>query len=292
MAASHPADIAVIDVGSNSIRTMHAAVTPDGVAAFYKRLFTTRLAEGLDETGFLQDAPMDRTVAAIAAFVEQAGDLPLYAYGTSAVRDAKNRDAFLARVKRETGVTIDVLSGEEEARIAYLGAVGTRGGGMIDIGGGSAQVINEACRISFPIGCVRLRDAFSGLPFSAARPLIKSWLDARCGPALCEGSASRFTGVGGTITTLGALSLGLTGYDSNALSQARITPGGLEALILELDFMGEKRKKHPLLKERHDIILYGSAALAYLMERLKIHCLFVSDADGMEGYAAAMAKRA
>ena len=105
---------AIIDIGSNSIR--YLGKNPE------KQLATTRLAEGLITTGMLSEAAMERSIAAIACFVQKAHaeGLTPYAYATSAVRDAHNRTEFLARVKRACGICIDVLSGEREAQYARL----------------------------------------------------------------------------------------------------------------------------------------------------------------------------
>jgi exopolyphosphatase/guanosine-5'-triphosphate,3'-diphosphate pyrophosphatase len=152
----------VLDIGSNSIRYLHAAVTPQGVTAVErKRLITTRLAQGLDASMELGEEPMRRSLDAIRAFVAISREKStpfLFAYATSAVRDAKNGGAFCARVRAEAGIDVDVLPGCREARLAYIGAVGRAGGGLIDIGGGSAQIMTAEQAHSFPIGCVRVKE--------------------------------------------------------------------------------------------------------------------------------------
>ncbi len=280
---------AVIDIGSNSIRYLSAAVTPQGVAAFApKRLITTRLAEGILHTGCLQEAAMARSIAAILEFCALAaehGAQEVYAYATSAVRDAKNRDEFLALVRESCNISVDVLSGEEEARLAFLGATGQLGGGLIDIGGGSAQVVTPKLAQSFPIGCVRAKELCEGLKPKEIPAAISGWLDQKIGDALAGYGIRerRWTGVGGTITTLGALQAGLTTYDSLRVNQETLTQEGVLSLYSSLLAM-KKRREHPLLVDRHDIILFGALILYGLMARLNIDMLHVSDADGMEGY--------
>ena len=141
---------AIIDIGSNSIR--YLGKNPE------KQLATTRLAEGLITTGMLSEAAMERSIAAIACFVQKAHaeGLTPYAYATSAVRDAHNRTEFLARVKRACGICIDVLSGEREAQYARLGAAAQ--GGIVDVGGGSSQIVTEGFAASYPVGCVRAKE--------------------------------------------------------------------------------------------------------------------------------------
>ncbi len=272
---------AVIDIGSNSVRYMEAAVTNESVAACYKELTTTRLCDGMEKNGALSEAAMVRSIEAIGNYKRRADTMEVFAYATSAVRDAKNKNEFLDRVYNETGVRIDVLSGEEEARCAYLGA--TRGGALIDIGGGSAQVMTEASAKSFPIGCIRLKDTFPCERISSVRNEIEKWIESRT--LGLEPLDMRCTGVGGTITTLGALKANLSKYDSKAISTTVITSGDVEDLILKLDEWGDdRRKEHPMLIKRHDIILYGAVVLAYLMRVLEVDSVHCSDADGMEGF--------
>ncbi len=279
---------AVIDIGSNSIRYFCAAVTPQSVAAFSpKRLITTRLAEGILNTGCLNEAAMQRSVAAILEFCALAleqGAQAVYAYATSAVRDAKNRASFVERVRAQCGIEVDVLSGKEEARLAFLGATGQSGGGLIDIGGGSAQVITPYQAHSFPIGCVRAKELCGSLAQEEIPQSIECWLRETIKDTLAGIRERRWTGVGGTITTLGALQAGLTAYDSLRVNRETLTLEGVRSLYNNLLAMGETRREHPLLRERHDIILFGALLLYGLMTRLEMGTLHVSDADGMEGY--------
>jgi len=280
-----PRMAAVIDVGSNSVRYMEAV--PAGGPAFFKQLRTTRLAEGLDQTDRLSDASMARSLAAIGEFAAMAREkgLPLYAYATSAVRDALNGPDFVALVQEKCGVTLAVLSGGEEARMAYLGALGEAGGGLMDVGGGSAQIMTPGFQMSWPIGCVRASEAAAGLDLPEARARLARWMDARgvfAGPAFV--SPARWVGVGGTITTLAAFSLDLTAYDPLAIARAAFTPESLWALIDRIWAMGPAREAHPILRPRHDVICCGAMVAAELMKRFGIAELFVSDADGMEGF--------
>lgn len=277
----------VIDIGSNSIRYMHAAVTTQHVTAVErKRLITTRLAQGLDESGRLSEDAMRRSLDAIQSFAEISREKAtpyLFAYATSAVRDARNGQEFCSRIQEETGVHVDVLTGDQEAKLAYTGAVGCAGGGLIDIGGGSAQVMTDAFSFSFAIGCVRVKDKFSQLSYERMRQELSLWLDGCCAQ-LSSIRQTRWTGVGGTITTLAALTAGLTEYDPAAVTRQILTDASLRILLTKLDVMGEARRLHPLLKDRHDVILCGGGVLAELMRIMDIQELAVSDADGMEGY--------
>ncbi|HWR23981.1 MAG TPA: hypothetical protein VN366_10965 [Feifaniaceae bacterium] len=279
---------AVIDIGSNSIRYFCASVTPQGVAAFApKRLVTTRLAEGILNTGCLQEAATARSLAAVSDFCALAaeqGAKEIYAYATSAVRDAKNRKVFLSRVRENCNIDVDVLTGVEEARLAYLGAAGQFGGGLIDVGGGSAQVITPKLAHSFPVGCVRAKELCEGLAQKELPRAVEAWLDRTIADRLSGIGEQRWTGVGGTVTTLGALQAGLAEYDSFRVNRETLAQDGVLSLYEDLLAMGDARRKHPLLTDRHDIIPFGALIVWGLMKRLDIGALRVSDADGMEGY--------
>ncbi len=276
--------IAIIDIGSNSVRYMRALVTNTGIAAQSKTLATTRLADGIVHTGLLSESRMADTLDAVAAFCRDAaasGYTP-YGYATSAVRDAKNRDAFLTRLEETTGLPIAVLSGEEEGRLAYLGATGGRGA-LLDIGGGSTQLVTEDAARSWRIGCVRSKDYCAVMPIDEMKRSLYLWFRGTFDLPLVN--TLSFTGVGGTITTIGALLLGQTVYDGTQLPRCQITRRKLDMLLHRLADMGEARRAHPLLQERHDVILQGGILLLYLMEQLHIPVLTPCDRDGMEGYA-------
>ena len=261
----------VIDVGSNSVRAMD--VSDEGVFE-KKRLVTTRLAAGLDKSGLLAEEPMRASLEAIWQFANEARQKGgrVCAYATSAVRDAKNREQFLSRMERECGLRAELLSGEEEARNALLGA-GSEG--LIDIGGGSAQIVTDSFVQSQPIGCVRAaelryRDAIEDrcrALFRFARLRVRNW-----------------AGVGGTLTTLAALHEDLLVYDRARVSGVMLGAADIEALIAKLEGMGEARAAHPLLKKRHDVIIPGAIIAQFIMRGMGIEKLRICDADGMEGY--------
>ena len=272
---------AVIDIGSNSVRYLGRGE---------KSLITTRLAAGLDTTRRLSEESMDKTISALCEFRRRAREegLTPCCYATSAVRDAENRSDFLVRAARECGLRIDVLPGEKEAEYARLGAAGD--GALLDIGGGSTQLIGAGYALSFPMGCVRAKDAVAACK---DLPAMREQLANACRglfrfPRILEHS---YTGVGGTVTTLAALRLGLARYDSAAVSAVQLSRSDVEELILSLYAMGDGRKNHPLLTDRHDVILPGALVLSFVMQNAFIESLAVSDADGMEGYRAMLTAR-
>jgi len=278
--------IAVIDIGSNSIRYMEAELTEAGFGFSDKSVYTTRLASGLINSGILSDESMQASIDVLRMLAERAksAHLPCYCYATSAVRDAKNRNSFLSRVSTSTGLTIQILSGEDEALFARIGANETNGG-LIDIGGGSSQVITESFRQSFPLGCVRIRDLCGGCDLASMQQILTPVFE-KTYSVLPAFPALSWTAVGGTATTIAALSLRMQTYVAKRIRDACVSQGDLSALLLELEEMGDfGRAAHPLLTQRYDVIRGGGLILLHLMQRIGIDAIHFSDADGLEGYA-------
>ena len=284
------APLAILDIGSNSVRFAFLTRGDDG--AFFvpggrKDICTTRLGKGLDKTGYLSREAMEATLIACRRFCDraEAAGSPVFAYATSAVRDAQNRQELLDVLKDVCpDMPVFLLSGEEEGRLAYAGAMGDQAGTLLDIGGGSAQAVTPHWAVSFPTGCVRAQDLCPEDALPRMRDVIYTWLNDRVtlpGPA-----SAPFVGVGGTITTLGALLLQQERYDGSQLSTLRITPELLNALLQRLSALGdEKRARMPLLIRRHDVILQGGLILSWFMENLSIKALTPTDRGGMEGFA-------
>lgn len=278
-------DIAVIDIGSNSVRLMLAAAESGRVRSIAKRLNTTRLAKGIDATGCLAPDRVRDTVDAIEAFFGAAKqyDVPVIAYATSAVRDAGNRAEFTALVRERTGLVIRVLSGEEEGRLAFSAVTGGEGT-VFDIGGGSFQIVTRTCAQSFPCGCVRAKERCDAGDTDTLERELFCWMDEKtCVP---ERVPAPVYGVGGTISTIGALLASQMRFDPDNL--ASVTPSKLDRLIRQLAAIPEPaRMKHPLLVKRGDVILQGATILKYMMTRTHTDCVIPSDRDGMEGIAEA-----
>ncbi len=276
---------AVIDVGSNSVRLMLVA---DG-KVLYKRLNTTRLGEGLAQAPYLKEEAMKRTVTAIADFYAQAqkdGAEQTLVFATAATRSAKNKEIFIERVK-SLGLEIDVISGEEEAEIGLLGALGNKDGAIIDVGGASTEiVVKEGCEIvykkSVDIGVVRLKDA-CGKDINALKRRSLEEIQ-NFGQVPCK---LPFYGIGGTATTLAAQYLGLKEYQSEKITGTILPTKGVQALVERFALMPvEEIAKLPCMpKGREDVILGGAVWLATLLNSLGVKQITVSDRDNLEGYA-------
>ncbi|MEL7609941.1 MAG: hypothetical protein AAGU74_10580 [Bacillota bacterium] len=278
----------IIDIGSNSIRYLRGEVRSGCVYTQERLLETTRLAANIDQSGRLCEESILRSLDALESFTHRArrAGLYIFAYATSAVRDALNRREFLLRIGERAGIVVDVLSTRREANLALLGATCGHGG-LIDIGGGSIQIVDRHHGVSIPAGCVRLKDfilaeGLAEAPLEEQRRAVSGRVTSLLGDARFD--EQEVTGVGGSITTLMALKLGLTEYRSGAVQGERLSLAALGELLAWLFALGAKRSEHPLLKARHDVILYGGMALETILNRLKMDSVRVSDADGLEGY--------
>ncbi|MBQ7879141.1 MAG: hypothetical protein IJ317_00685 [Clostridia bacterium] len=277
---------AVLDIGSNSVRLMFVA---DG-NVLYKRLNTTRLGEGLAQSPFLKTDAIERTARAVADFYALAkgqGAECVFAFATAAVRSAKNGDAFVMRVNELCGLTVEVVDGETEARLGLLGALKTRDGAVIDVGGASTELVVQTggeivYKKSVDIGVVRLkdkcgRDKTALLQETAAR--VKEYRDT---PIMREVYA-----IGGTATTLAALKLGLKEYASAAVTGAEISAREMQETADKLLATPvEEIAKMPCMpKGRADVLAGGALWLAVIAKTLGIEKFIVSDCDNLEGYA-------
>lgn len=281
---------AIIDIGSNSVRLMLGAEQNGRAVSCSKTLTTTRLAADLNRTHRLREDRMTDSLRAIKAYVGTAETLqiPVLAYATSAVRDADNRDVFLSEIRRQTGVDVHVLSGEQEGAYAFQAVTGGKGT-VFDIGGGSFQVVTSDRSLSFPCGCVRAKERCDAADADTLRRELYAWMD--CSTQLPASVPTPVYGVGGTISSIGALLAKQTVYDPKALSD--ITLPTLDALTEALCSIPEaERMRHPLLLERGDVILQGATILRYQMERTGTKLVRPSDRDGMEGIAEALLLRA
>lgn len=278
--------ISVIDIGSNSVRL---ATFADG-KILYKRLETTRLGEGLSFTGVMKDAAIERSARAVAAYFAKAkadGAQKIYAFATAAVRSASNDYVFVQRVKELCGLQVEVLSGETEAEIALLGAIGSADGGIIDLGGASTEVTVQKdgktlYAKSVDIGAVRLYD-LAGRDRQKLERVIEEKLKDY-GDFTAENY--NMYGVSGTATTLAALKHKLRVYDPKIVQGTTLSAEETEGFADRLlnTPIEEICNMLTVDSRRADIIGGGGLLLARLMQRLKIQKITVSDSDNLEGF--------
>jgi exopolyphosphatase / guanosine-5'-triphosphate,3'-diphosphate pyrophosphatase len=306
MQLDDPMRVAVIDLGSNTIRLLVGEA--DG-AGGYVPVFAdqeiTRLGEGLLSEGHLQAEPMRRSLAVLRRFREEAasqGAVAMAAVGTSALREAKNRQAFLDLAWREAGFSVRVVSGEEEARLTLRGVLAALGKPsesllMLDIGGGSTELLLACGReiravVSTNLGVVRLTEAHlkHDPPLAEELGAIRAEVSGRVASLrtrVLPGGApgELLVGTAGTVTTLAAVDLSLDPYDparvtGHCLSRGRVAEllDGLARLPLK-----ERRRVRGLEPGRADVIVAGAIVCLGVMDGLGLPDLTVSDGGLREG---------
>ena len=230
--------VAVVDIGTNSTRLLVAEVARDGtLIELERRTKVTRLGDRLDRTGVLDDAAMERVLATLAeyrAVIDASGAERAVAVLTSAVRDAANGDAFLARVRaQDEALDARVIPGDEEARLTFRGATSERAPGdttptvVIDVGGGSTElVVGSADEVSFHVstqaGVVRHTERHLATDPPTAAELEALAADVRsmfeqAVPQSAREAARAAIAVAGTATSLGAIDLDLECYSATAV---------------------------------------------------------------------------
>lgn len=277
--------IAVIDIGSNSVRLLLVA---DG-KILYKTLEITRLGEGLAASGELQPAAIDRSAKAVANFYARAksdGAERICAFATAAVRSAKNGQAFLSAVRSLCGLEVEVISGEEEAEIGILGALKGEDGGIIDIGGASTEIIVQKSgkilyKKSVDVGVVRLHD-LCGRDLEDLTDYCNSAANA-----FSEVPRAALHAIGGTATSLASIALRLKEYDSSAVTGYPLT---MDALIKATDYLANTPPERVaeetcVPQKRAEVLLGGAVWLKQLLQSLNLAEVIVSDADNLEGFA-------
>ena len=285
---------AVIDVGTNSVKFHIGERHGDDWEAVVDRAEITQLGEGLDETGSLGDSPIERTVEAIAAMVEEAGRNGVVAIasgGTAGLRSAKNSAAFIDAVRKRTGVEIEVIPGEDEARFAYLAArsslhLGTGSLAVFDTGGGSTQftfgrgdVVDE--QFSVDVGAVRLTERF-GLAGKVESTTLDAVLDAIAGELVrLNGRATPDTiaGMGGAVTNLTAVQHALATYDPAVVHGSRLDLVEIDRQIDQYrrQDADERRRTVGLQPKRAEVILAGACIVRTVLVKLGRDSLVVSD---------------
>ena len=296
--------VGAVDCGTNSIRLLVADLDGDVKTDVHREMRIVRLGQGVDRTGELAAEALERTRGALADYAATCRELGaerVRMTATSATRDAANRALFQAMVLEVLGVEPEVISGDEEAALAFDGA--TRGLDVargpflvIDIGGGSTELVLgttsvEAAR-SVDVGSVRLTERhLEGDPpdaaqIAAARADVDAALELVRQVVPVE-RARTAVGLAGSVTTVAALALGLPAYDSERIHLSRLSRIDVQAVTDRLLAMTrEQRAALPAMHPgRVDVIGGGALVLAVLVERLGLDEVLVSESDILDGIA-------
>jgi exopolyphosphatase/guanosine-5'-triphosphate,3'-diphosphate pyrophosphatase len=287
--------VSVVDIGTNTVLLLVASVAPDGrIDPLLYEQRIPRLGKGVDQQRTLQPDSMARVIHVLREYQKLAGQYHpdvTVACATSAVRDASNSSEFVAIIREKTGLTLDILSGSEEALWTFRGAISgipaLSRATVIDIGGGSTEIIVGSRsdiqeRISLNIGSVRVTERF----FTHDPPLPSELDNARRAifdvlmpAAAFSFQGSQLVGVAGTATSLAMLVQGRQDFDIRAVTNYHMTRHAVDHLYRALRQIPSSmiRELSPVMEGRADVIVAGALILLEAMQQFGFEELVVSE---------------
>jgi exopolyphosphatase/guanosine-5'-triphosphate,3'-diphosphate pyrophosphatase len=296
--------VAAIDCGTNSIRLLIADISGANFREVARDMEIVRLGQGVDKTGQFHPDAIERTLAAVDKYafeISRRGAERIRFCATSATRDATNRDLFIGGVKERLGIEPEVISGEEEARLSFMGATKELSDSLgpflvVDIGGGSTEFVlgnrSVIAARSVNIGCVRMTERhFSSDPASAseiaaARADIQSAI-ATAAEVVDIRAAKSLVAVAGTATTVAAAALSLPQYDRYSIHLSRISAAQTHE-VSEM-FLKMSRVDRAALGYMHpgrvDVIGAGSLVLDEIIKATGVKEFIASESDILDGIA-------
>lgn len=289
-----------MDCGTNSTRLLVGDGRPPGIERLMR---ITRLGQGVDAARRLDPAAIERTVEVLReyrAVMDRHAVERVRAIATSAARDAGNREDFFDAAEAAIGVRPELLSGDEEGRLSFLGATSGLDPAegpflVVDIGGGSTEFVvggrEPGQAISIDMGCVRVTEKYlrSDPPqpeeLSQAIAVVHAYLDDVERDAPETTTARRLIGLAGTVTTVAAVELGLHSYDPARVHHFVLTRAAAEDVFRTLATEAHADRVHnPGLEEaRADVIVGGAAVLVTVMRHFDFDDCLVSEADILDG---------
>ena len=300
--------VAAVDCGTNSIRLLIADVDPDRatLSDVDRRMEIVRLGQGVDTTGRLAPEALDRTLKALrgyAGLIESRGAEAVRMVATSATRDAANADEFTRRVTEVLGTGPEVVGGDEEARLSFLGATAELGASVAapylvtDIGGGSTEFVlgqhgQVASALSVNVGCVRMteRHLRDDPPSRAQIAAATADIDRAIAQAAAVVDVSRartLVGLAGSVTTVAGVALDLPAYDPERLHHSRLAAAQVHQVTTRL--LAQTRAERARIPVMHpgriDVIGGGALILDRIMIRLGLAEVLVSEHDILDGIA-------
>jgi|SRR5947209_9994867 len=299
------ARIAVIDLGTNSTRLLVADVVEGDVRHLDRRSIVTRLGDGVDTNGLLKPDAMERVFAAVDGYrglIERHGANRIEAVATSAVRDAANRDEFLSGLRDRFEVEARLLSGDDEARLTFLGATSRRVGReatlVIDVGGGSTELVvgipggDPDFHVSTQAGSVRQserhlrRDPPSEAELGELRRDVRRIIESAVPPRV-RARVGAGVAVAGTATSLAAIDQRLEPYDPARVDGYPLHLDACERMFEHLAAvpLAERRHVVGLHPDRAPTIVAGAAILVAAMAGFGLQCTETSEADILHGVA-------
>ena len=293
--------VAAIDVGTNSTRLLVAEEAAEGFRSLDRRMTITRLGQGVESRRLLAPDALKRTLATIADYAAACGEYGvtrLRVTGTSAVRDAHNRDEFFEGVRLLTGSEPELLSGDAEARATFLGTLSDLDESgpvlVVDIGGGSTELISGSgdpeSIVSLDVGCVRMleKHLHSDPPSTEELDALRAEVTGLLVGARSElevPPGARMIGVAGTVTQLATLKAGTPVYDPDVTHHSVLSHGDVRRLARRLASLpyDKRRAVKGLEPGRVDVIVAGAAILQCVMEVFDAAEVLVSEKDILDG---------
>lgn len=302
--------IGAIDIGTNSMRLLVCDFINDELLNRKKFVNTTRIGKGVDEYGFISQEAIRRNIDALKEFYKLSkseGCDYIYCIGTSALRDSKNGDDFVRIAKEEIGIDIEIISGEEESNLGFLGVL--KGANenddilVIDIGGGSTEfILGNMDGIKFSksenVGALRMTEKFlttdivDNYEFDMMSEFIENEIRETL-ESLKEKHINKLVGIGGTITSLSAINQELEVYSMEKIHNSVVTIDDIENILQNLKKMtlNDKKSLKGLQSKRADIITAGVKILHIIMKKLELREIIVSEYDNLEGLICLKSKK-
>jgi len=296
--------VAAIDCGTNSIRLLIADIDNGEFKEIVRSMEVVRLGQGVDKNKLFQPDAIDRTLAAVDNFNEEIVSKSVEKIrfcATSATRDAKNRSLFTDGVKNILGVEVEVILGDEEAKLSYFGATkGLKQSDapflVVDIGGGSTEFVYGHEKVEFAksvdIGCVRMSERHLNTQPVTMDQVARAIVDidkaiAQAAAIVPISAAKTLIAVAGTATTVAAAALELKEYDRNLIHLSRISADKVYEVSAMLQSMqkneiAELGYMHP---GRVDVITAGSLVLSRVMAATGASEFVASESDILDGMA-------
>ena len=296
--------VAAIDCGTNSIRLLIADITNGNFKEVLRTMEIVRLGQGVDQNKAFHPDAIDRTLAAVEKFaghIKSKGVEKVRFCATSATRDASNRDLFTDGVKKILGVEVEVIPGEEEARLSFIGATKelSQNDGpflVVDIGGGSTEFVfgnkNVDSAKSVNIGCVRMSERHLIDQPSSMSQISQAIIDidiaiAQAAAIVPISEAKTLVAVAGTATTVAAAALKLEQYDRYLIHLSRISATSVHQVAgmfqsMDKDQIASLGYMHP---GRVDVITSGALILSRIMAATGASEFVASESDILDGIA-------
>ena len=301
--------VAAIDCGTNSIRLLIADIDGSNFREIYRTMEIVRLGQGVDQNKAFHPDAIARTLAAVDLFAQEIskrGVEHIRFCATSATRDATNRELFIDGVKELLGVEPEVISGEEEARLSFIGATKEFASSdapflVVDIGGGSTEFVYGHSDVEFAksvnIGCVRMteRNIHSDPP--KAEEIDNARRDIQEAIAVAASvvpitKAKTLIAVAGTATSVAASALNLESYDRHLIHLSRVSAEQTHHVAITFAAMNAEERSHVgfLHPGRADVFAAGSLVLSEIMKATGAKEFVASEADILDGIAWSLAR--